>query len=124
MTDGYISVKLGDKKKTAHFGMNFIKILRDECGYTMTEMGEELQKADELDRFIAFSKLLYSGFKAYDVQNESVVDYNEEKCLEWSLTLDGSQIKEFEGVMLYATALNETLAKMGKKKREENPQTT
>lgn len=122
MTDGYISIKLGSENKTAHFGMNFIKILRDDCGYTLTEIGEELQQSDELDRFIAFSKLLYSGFKAFDVQNNNIIDYNEEKCLEWALTLHGDQINDFQGVMMYATALNETLSKMGKQKREKTPQ--
>ena len=120
---GYITVKLGEESKTAHFGMNFIKILRDEFGVTLTEMGAEMESNDQLDSYVAFSKLLYSAFKAFDVQNNNLVDYTPDHCLEWSLGLNDKQTKEFEEVMLYALSLNNMLSEMGKQKRAVSPPT-
>lgn len=119
-TNGYIDVKIGDKTKTAHFSMNFIKNLRD-LGYDLEDIGKEMQSENQLDCFLAMSNLLYAGFSAFDNENGLEIDYTEAMCLEWTLELDDSQINEFQDVLMYAISLNEAIKGMGKRKREKNP---
>lgn len=119
-----ITIKLGNSQKTANFSMNFIKNLQDDAKMTLDEIGLNMVNGDGFDKYYNMAHVLFAAFKAYDMKNGIPVDYTYETALEWTLDLDDDQLKEFEGAMLYATALNHSIKEMGKRKQEENLQKT
>ena len=119
--NGYLDVKLGEFTKTAHFGMVFIKNLHNR-DLTLSQIGDQMLNGLEIEKYVAMSEVLFAGFKAFDRTNGIDIDYNEDICLEWTMSLSEDQINEFQTALLHAVSLNAAMVEAGKKKRGKSPQ--
>jgi len=119
-TNGYVTVEINGNRKTAHLGMGFIKILKDEFDLTLTKLGEDMSSGLPHVTTTAFSLVLYCGFKSFDTQHRNEINYTPELCLEWAFHMDEVQAGDFQQAMIYCCTLNQQLESMGKTKPTEN----
>jgi hypothetical protein len=99
---GYVTIDIGDKKRTLHFSMNFWAEFTDQLGVGIDQIGDLLQQGFTIKQL---RSLIYSGLIAYDAENNIPVDYNEYKVGMWLSDLSPDAITEVINAMTQSKIL-------------------
>ncbi len=103
---GYIDIKVGNKKRTLHFSMNFWSEFTEQLGISLAEIGGAFQNGISIKGLRA---LVYSAILANDQENGNEIDYNLFTVGAWLDELDAEKINEIVEVMLQSKILGNSL---------------
>lgn len=114
---GYIDIKVGGKKRTLHFSMNFWSEFTEQMGISLQDIGNVFQNGISLKGLRA---LIYSAILANDQENGNDVDYNIFTVGAWLDDLEAETINDIVNAMLQSkilgNSLNAQMEKPGKVK--------
>jgi len=103
---GYIDIKVGNKKRTLHFSMNFWSEFTEQLGISLADIGGAFQNGISIKGLRA---LVYSAILANDQENGNEIDYNLFTVGAWLDELDAEKINEIVEVMLQSKILGNSL---------------
>jgi len=103
---GYIDIKVGNKKRTLHFSMNFWSEFTEQLGISLADIGGAFQNGISIKGLRA---LVYSAILANDQENGNEIDYNLLTVGAWLDELDAEKINEIVEVMLQSKILGNSL---------------
>ena len=103
---GYIDIKVGNKKRTLHFSMNFWSEFTEQLGISLADIGGAFQNGISIKGLRA---LVYSAILANDQEKGNEIDYNLFTVGAWLDELDAEKINEIVEVMLQSKILGNSL---------------
>ena len=86
---GYIDIKVGGKKRTLHFSMNFWAAFEQASGFSISEIDKVFGGGLSLSSMRA---LVYSGLLAYDQEKGNQVDYTIYSVGDWMEDVNQDQL--------------------------------
>ena len=89
---GYYSLKLGGKKRTLHFSMNFWASLTEELGVGLQDLDKVFSNEMAISSVRA---IIYCGMIAYDQEEGNEIDYNVYKDHSNELLVKGYTVHAF-----------------------------
>ena len=93
---GYYSLKLGGKKRTLHFSMNFWASLTEELGVGLQDLYKVFSNEMAISSVRA---IIYCGMIAYDQEEGNEIDYNVYKVGNWLSDMDQNQFTDVMAAM-------------------------
>ena len=115
---GYIDIKVGGKKRTLHFSMNFWSEFTEQMGISLQDIGNVFQNGISLKGLRA---LIYSAILANDQENGNEVDYNIFTVGAWWDDLEAETINDIVNAMLQSKILGNSLNAQMEKPGKANP---
>ena len=83
---GYFKLEFDEGAKWMHFSMTFLNQLKEIAGEDIMELIEKLNELENQpvgDIYAIVTCLCYAGLRAYDLEEDNEIDYNEYKVANW-----------------------------------------
>ena len=103
---GYYALKLGGRKRTLHFSMNFWANFTDTLNIPLEGIGTVFDGGVSLSTIRA---LVYSSLLAYDQEEGNEIDYNEFKVGAWMEDLNQTDLEKIISAMMESKILGNQL---------------
>lgn len=103
---GYYALKLGGRKRTLHFSMNFWANFTDTLNIPLEGIGNVFEGGVSLS---AIRALVYSALLANDQEQGNEIDYNEFKVGAWMEDLAAEDLEKIIAAMMESKILGNSL---------------
>lgn len=113
---GYYTQKLGGRKRTLHFSMNFWANFTDTMNIPLDKIGDVFEGGFSLS---AIRALVYSAILAHDQEEGNEIDYNEFKVGAWLEDLTQADLENIIAAMMESKILGNQL-NMGIERNADN----
>ena len=118
---GYYSLKLGGKKRTLHFSMNFWASLTEELKVGL----QDLDKVFNNDMAQSSVRaIIYCGMMAYDQEEGNEITYNKFSVGNWLSEMNQDQFQEVMATMtetkILGNQLNAGMQRQTQKKNQKS----
>lgn len=103
---GYYTIKMGGKKRTMHFSMNFWSNFTDDLNISLDKLGDIFTDGVSLS---TIRSLIYSALLANDQENKIVVDYDKFDVGVWMEDLQADDLDKIVAAMMESRILGNDL---------------
>ena len=118
---GYYSLKLGGKKRTLHFSMNFWASLTEELKVGLQDLDKVFNNEMALSSVRA---IIYCGMMAYDQEEGNEITYNKFSVENWLSEMNQDQFQEVMATMtetkILGNQLNAGMQRQTQKKNQKS----
>ena len=115
---GYIDVKIGGKKRTLHFSMNFWSEFTEQLGVSLQDIGTVFDNGVSLSTLRA---LIYSAIVANDLEKNNEINYNVYTVGAWLDDIDAEQINAIIETLMQSKILGNSLNDQNKTSGKPKP---
>ena len=103
---GYYTIKMGGKKRTMHFSMNFWSNFTDDLNISLDKLGEIFTNGVSLS---TIRSLIYSALLANDQENKLLIDYDKFDVGVWMEDLEADDLDKIVAAMMESRILGNDL---------------
>jgi len=103
---GYYTIKMGGKKRTMHFSMNFWSNFTDDLNISLDKLGDIFTDGVSLS---TIRSLIYSALLANDQENKLLIDYDKFDVGVWMEDLEADDLDKIVAAMMQSRILGNDL---------------
>ena len=103
---GYYTIKMGGKKRTMHFSMNFWSNFTDDLNIPLDQLGDIFTNGVALS---TIRSLIYSALLANDQENKLLIDYDKFDVGVWMEDLQSDDLDKIVAAMMESRILGNDL---------------
>ena len=103
---GYYTIKMGGKKRTMHFSMNFWSNFTDDLNIYLDKLGDIFTDGVSLS---TIRSLIYSALLANDQENKLMIDYDKFDVGVWMEDLEADDLDKIVAAMMQSRILGNDL---------------
>jgi len=103
---GYYTIKMGGKKRTMHFSMNFWSNFTDDLNISLDKLGDIFTDGVSLS---TIRSLIYSALLANDQENKTLIDYDKFDVGVWMEDLQSDDLDKIVAAMMESRILGNDL---------------
>ena len=103
---GYYTIKMGGKKRTMHFSMNFWSNFTDDLNISLDKLGDIFTDGVSLS---TIRSLIYSALLANDQENKTLIDYDKFDVGVWMEDLESDDLDKIVAAMMESRILGNDL---------------
>tara|TARA_B100000900_G_scaffold238401_1_gene202525 strand:+ start:355 stop:729 length:375 start_codon:yes stop_codon:yes gene_type:complete len=103
---GYYTIKMGGKKRTMHFSMNFWSNFTDDLNISLDKLGDIFTDGVSLS---TIRSLIYSALLANDQENKLMIDYDKFDVGVWMEDLEADDLDKIVAAMMQSRILGNDL---------------
>lgn len=103
---GYYTIKMGGKKRTMHFSMNFWSNFTDDLNISLDKLGDIFTDGVALS---TIRSLIYSALLANDQENKLLIDYDKFDVGVWMEDLESDDLDKIVAAMMESRILGNDL---------------
>lgn len=103
---GYYTIKMGGKKRTMHFSMNFWSNFTDDLNISLDKLGDIFTDGVSLS---TIRSLIYSALLANDQENKLLIDYDKFDVGVWMEDLQADDLDKIVAAMMESRILGNDL---------------
>jgi hypothetical protein len=103
---GYYTIKMGGKKRTMHFSMNFWSNFTDDLNISLDKLGDIFTDGVSLS---TIRSLIYSALLANDQENKTLIDYDKFDVGVWMEDLQADDLDKIVAAMMESRILGNDL---------------
>lgn len=103
---GYYTIKMGGKKRTMHFSMNFWSNFTDDLNIPLDQLGDIFTDGVALS---TIRSLIYSALLANDQENKLLIDYDKFDVGVWMEDLQSDDLDKIVAAMMESRILGNDL---------------